>query len=128
MPKVTSTIQGADTISGPPADRPDLLVAQARWFRVLADPTRLAILRHLLERPHSVTELVVASGLPQSRISNHLACLRWCEFVRADRHGRHIVYTIADPSLRQVLDIAEDLIADNADHLATCKRIGPEWM
>ena len=52
-----------------------MAVAQARWFRLLADPTRLAILKHLLARPHSVTELVETTGLPQSRISNHLACL-----------------------------------------------------
>jgi DNA-binding transcriptional ArsR family regulator len=104
-----------------------LPIAKARWFRVLADPTRLEILKHLLEGPHSVSELIEAIGLPQSRISNHLACLRWCEFVHADRHGRHIIYTIAESRLRQVLDLADELIGDNAGYLATCKGIGPEW-
>jgi ArsR family transcriptional regulator, cadmium/lead-responsive transcriptional repressor len=104
-----------------------LLLAQARWFRVLADPTRLAILRHLLDGPHSVSELIEDTGLPQSRISNHLACLRWCEFVRADRHGRRIVYTIADSGLERMLDLASELIGDNAEYLATCNSIGPGW-
>jgi ArsR family transcriptional regulator, cadmium/lead-responsive transcriptional repressor len=104
-----------------------MAVAQARWFRLLADPTRLAILKHLLARPPSVTELVDRTGLPQSRISNHLACLRWCEFVRADRYGRHVIYTIADTRLARVLDLAADLVGDNAEYLATCKRIGPDW-
>lgn len=120
--------QGVAISSDPPHDPRALPVAQARWFRVLADPTRLEILKHLLEGPHSVSELIESIGLPQSRISNHLACLRWCQFVRADRHGRHIVYTIVDTRLQRVLDLAGDLIGDNAEHLATCNRIGPEWM
>lgn len=120
--------QGVDiTTSDPPSDPRALPVAQARWFQVLADPTRLVILKHLLVRPHSVSELIEATGLSQSRISNHLACLRWCEFVRGDRHGRRIVYTIADTRLQRVLDLADDLTADNAEHLTTCQRIGPEW-
>ena len=110
------------------SDWPAMAVAQARWFRLLADPTRLAILKHLLARPHSVTELVDRTGLPQSRISNHLACLRWCQFVHADRQGRHVVYTIADTRLKLVLDLADELVADKVEHLATCKRIGPDWM
>jgi DNA-binding transcriptional ArsR family regulator len=105
-----------------------MAVAQARWFRLLADPTRLAILKHLLARPHTVTELVDRTGLPQSRISNHLACLRWCQFVHAVRQGRHVVYTIADTRLKLVLDLADELVADKVEHLATCKRIGPDWM
>lgn len=110
------------------ADPPAVPAARARWFRVLADPTRLAILEHLLTGPHSVTELVGKTGLPQSRISNHLACLRWCRFVHADRQGRRVVYTIADPRLRRLLTLADDLLTDHAEYLATCNRIGPDWM
>jgi ArsR family transcriptional regulator, cadmium/lead-responsive transcriptional repressor len=112
----------------PSPEAPAPPVAQARFFRVLADPTRLAILAHLLARPHSVSELIESTGLPQSRISNHLACLRWCEFVRADRQGRKVIYTIADARLQRVLDLAGEMVADNAEHLATCARIGPHWM
>jgi DNA-binding transcriptional ArsR family regulator len=109
-------------------DPPAAPVAHARWFRVLADPTRLAILQHLLTGPHSVTELVERTGLPRSRVSNHLACLRWCRFAHAEQQGRRVVYTIADPRLGQLLDLAGDLAAGNAEHLATCHRIGPDWM
>ena len=55
------------------ADPPAAAVAHARWFRVLADPTRLAILNTLLTGPHSVSELTHQTGLPRSRVSNHLA-------------------------------------------------------
>jgi len=108
--------------------RPAPPTAQARWFSVLADPTRLAILQHLLTGPHSVTELVNETGLPQSRISNHLACLRWCQFVDAERQGRRVVYSVPDIRLRQLFDLAGDIVAGHAEHLATCERIGPDWI
>jgi DNA-binding transcriptional ArsR family regulator len=88
----------------------------------------LAIVGHLLDGPHSVSELIEKTGLPQSRISNHLACLRWCQFVSAERQGRRVVYTIADARLEYVLDVTRDLVADVAEHLASCHRIGPDWM
>lgn len=102
--------------------------ANARFFRVLGDPTRLAILQHLLDRPHSVSELTVALRIAQSRVSNHLACLRWCRFVTAERVGRHVIYRVTDQRLARLIDAASEISSENRDHLAACHRIGPEWV
>lgn len=102
-------------------------MASARFFRVLGDPTRLAILELLLDDPHTVSELVEAVGASQSRVSNHLACLRWCGFVEDERHGRQVTYRIADPRVSDVLAAASELAAAHCEHLASCGRIGPEW-
>jgi ArsR family transcriptional regulator, cadmium/lead-responsive transcriptional repressor len=104
------------------------LIATARFFQVLGDATRLAIVRCLLDREHTVTELVSALDISRSRVSNHLACLRWCEFVTADKRGRQMVYAISDPVLRSVLDAAIPFVEAHADHLASCERIGPDWV
>jgi hypothetical protein len=48
--------------------------------------------------------------------------------VRAERQGRRVLYVVTDTRLRRLLDLAEDLVADNAEHLATCQRIGPDWV
>lgn len=101
--------------------------ALARYFRVLGDPTRLRILTALLEKEQSVSELVRSLRVPQSRISNHLGCLRWCRFVIADRRGRRIVYRIADDRVAELLGRGAALTAPHCDHLASCSRIGPEW-
>jgi DNA-binding transcriptional ArsR family regulator len=103
-------------------------VAAARFFKVLSDPTRLAILRLLLERERSVGELVDILQVPQSRVSNHLACLRWCRFVVVDRSSRRGIYRVADERLRVVLAEAELVSQDQCDHLVSCTRIGPEWI
>lgn len=107
---------------------PDLALASARFFRVLGDPTRLRILELLLERPHTVSELVEATGTGQGRVSNHLACLRWCRFVESERNGRQVTYRVADPRLGGLLEQAEELTRDHCEHLASCRRIGPEWI
>lgn len=102
--------------------------ALARYFRALGDPTRLRILEALLERERTVSELVRLVGAPQSRVSNHLACLRWCRFADAERRSREVVYRIADPGVHELLRLARSLAGEHRDHLATCRRIGPDWI
>jgi DNA-binding transcriptional ArsR family regulator len=102
----------AATSDNPGTDN-DADLANARFFRALGDPTRLAIVRYLLTRPHSVAELIVKLEAPQSRVSNHLACLRWCGFVAAQRNGREVVYSINDQRLRRLLRLATDMVDDN---------------
>jgi DNA-binding transcriptional ArsR family regulator len=101
---------------------PDLV---AKYFRGLGDVTRVRILGLLEERGEmSVGELVAAVGQAQSKVSNHLACLRWCGFVDAHRHGREVRYRVADPRVGQLLELGRALLADNAEHVAACGRIG----
>jgi DNA-binding transcriptional ArsR family regulator len=108
-----------------PPERSDLL---AKYFRGFGDPLRVRILQQL--RAHgelSVGELVERLGVPQPKVSNHLACLRWCGFVDARREHRTVLNRIADPRVLQMLELAEALLADNAQHVAACCRIqGPE--
>ncbi len=102
--------------------------ALARYFRVLGDPTRLRIIEALLERERTVSELVSLVGAPQSRVSNHLACLKWCRFADAERRGRRVVYRIADPEVEQLMRVARSLASAHSEHLTTCRRIGPDWI
>jgi DNA-binding transcriptional ArsR family regulator len=115
--------------AGEPAGSPvDAAIAAARFFKVLSDPTRLAILQLLLDRERSVGELVTELGVPQSRVSNHLACLRWCNFVVVDRQSRRLIYRVADERLRAVLAEAAVVSSEQCDHLVSCTRIGPDWI
>jgi DNA-binding transcriptional ArsR family regulator len=103
-------------------DAPDLV---AKYFRGLGDATRVRILGLLEERGElSVSELVAATGQSQSKVSNHLACLRWCGFVDVQRDGRIVRYRVADERVIKVLALGRSLLADNAEHVAACRRIG----
>lgn len=107
---------------------PELDLASARLFRVLGNPTRLGILELLLERPQTVSELIAALGCSPSRVSNHLACLRWCGFVEAERRGRSLTYSICDRRVAGLLATTRQMATDHCDHLASCTRIGPDWV
>jgi DNA-binding transcriptional ArsR family regulator len=102
--------------------------AAARFFRVLGDPTRLKILDLLSEGERSVSELVAAVALPQPRVSTHLACLRHCGFVVTERQGKEIVYRLALDGLDAIFDRALGAMGPISERLATCTRIGPEWV
>ena len=102
--------------------------ATSRFFRVLGDATRLTILELLADGPRTVSELVEALDVPQSRVSNHLACLRWCEFVDTERDGRQVTYRIRDSRIGALIQAARSMAVEHCEHLATCTRIGPDWI
>lgn len=95
----------------------------AKYFRGLGDTTRLKILELLTEGERSVGQLVEATGERQSKVSNHLACLRWCGFVESRREHRHVYYRVADERVLQMVRLARGLLEDNAEHVAACRRI-----
>jgi DNA-binding transcriptional ArsR family regulator len=90
----------------------------------LGDATRVRILELL--RTHgelSVGDLVERLGQSQPKISNHLACLRWCGFVETRREHASIYSRIADPRVADLLALGRALLEDNAEHVAACRRI-----
>ena len=100
----------------------------AKYFRGLGDPTRLRILELLRDEGElTVGELVERLDVPQPKVSNHLACLRWCGFTDARREGRAVYNRIADSRVEAMLGLADSLLADNAEHVAACRGIeGPK--
>lgn len=106
--------------SQPATERAMLL---ARFFQILADPTRVRIVELLLEREHTVGELVELLGVQQGRVSSHLACLKWCGIVSARREGKYIHYRISDRRVTEVMQRAQSLLADHAGAVASCLRL-----
>jgi DNA-binding transcriptional ArsR family regulator len=98
----------------------------AKYFRGFGEATRVRILELLRDEGElSVGELVERLGQPQPKVSNHLACLRWCGFIEARREHRIVYNRIADNRVLKMLDLAHALLDDNADHVAACCRIDP---
>src|SRR5712691_10943650 len=102
--------------------------AAARFFRVLGDPTRLKILELLGDGERTVSELVSEVAQPQPRVSTHLACLRHCGFVSTERRGKEVVYRLALNGLDGIVDRASEAMLPITERLATCTRIGPDWV
>ena len=83
-------------------------------LRLLADPTRSRIL-HLLHRGElAVGELQEILGLPQSRISTHLALLRKARLVNDRRDGKKSFYSLARDLPASVAGIVDAALAASA--------------
>lgn len=67
----------------------------AELLKILADETRLNVLRQLIDQPLHVGELNEAIGLEQSLLSHHLKVLRDAGLVVATRDGKSVLYSLA---------------------------------
>lgn len=75
----------------------------ARFGKALADPTRAAILLQLRDGPAFPSVLAEQLGVSRQILSNHLACLRDCGLVAAQREGRKMRYELSHPKLAHAL-------------------------
>jgi len=72
---------------------------QSRFFKALADETRLRILGLLGVREMCVCEVMVALGLTQPTASHHLRILENIGLVKDRKEGKWVFYSIANPEL-----------------------------
>jgi DNA-binding transcriptional ArsR family regulator len=75
----------------------------ARFFQVLADPTRVRMIKALADAEWCVSELTHALKMDQPAVSHQLKYLRELGIVRAKKTGRHVYYTLADSHVRETL-------------------------
>lgn len=107
-----------------PVAMPELAVSlKAKLMRGFADPTRLSILEALRPGPLSVGEIVEATGLSQSNVSNHLSCLHDCGLVTREQQGRYVYYQLRDERVNQLLSLADAVLSDVATGVYECTRI-----
>jgi DNA-binding transcriptional ArsR family regulator len=95
---------------------------KAKLFRGFSDPSRLSILETLRAGPLTVTEIVEATELSQSNVSNHLGCLRDCGLVTREQQGRYVRYQLSDERVTRLLYLADELLADVAQGIYECTR------
>lgn len=67
----------------------------AAKLKVLAEGTRLAVMKLLMNSPKHVGRLNEELGIDQSLLSHHLRVLREAGFVEAIRDGKSMLYRLA---------------------------------
>src|SRR5438128_327452 len=96
-----------------------MIEAAARRFALLSDPTRLRILRTLLERGEaSVTELAGVIGATTPNVSQHLSRLLGAGMVGRRRAGHSVHYAIVDETLQPLCDLVCSALQDHSERLA----------
>jgi DNA-binding transcriptional ArsR family regulator len=84
----------------------DLQTFKAGFFKALAHPLRIRILEILRHQERSVQELQAALEADQSAVSQQLAVLRARHVVVARKEGTTVRYTVRDPLVGDLLDVA----------------------
>lgn len=84
-------------------------------FRMLADATRIELLRALGSGELSVNDLAEAVGKRNGSVSQHLAKLRMARLVSTRRQGTQILYRVANEHVSQLV----------ADALRHSEHLGP---
>jgi DNA-binding transcriptional ArsR family regulator len=74
-----------------------------RVLKLLADSTRLRLIRELLHGEHSVGDLADHLGVRQAAVSQHLAKLRWAGVVTSRRDGNRIYYRTTDDHVARLV-------------------------
>ena len=87
-----------------------LLELHAATCRILAHPTRLAMLEALRRGERTVTELVSAVGTTAGNLSQHLTPMRDAGVVQVRRKGRFAFYRISDPRILRAFRLMREVL------------------
>jgi DNA-binding transcriptional ArsR family regulator len=112
MPQQRGRSAGALATAG------ELQTFKAQFFRALAHPARIRILEILVRGGHTVQELQDALTLDQPTVSQQLAVLRNQGIVSAQKEGLSVRYTLRDPLVGELLDVARRIFNN---HLANTR-------
>jgi ArsR family transcriptional regulator len=98
------------------------LQVEAKFFKGLADKSRLEILECTLNGKKTVTEIIEMTQLTQSNVSNHLSCLLECGLVVRNRHGLHSYYAASSPEVERLIDVMKSIVSQRSRELFECTR------
>lgn len=82
---------------------------KADFFKALAHPLRIHILDALRDGERSVGELRDTLGVETPNVSQQLAVLRAKNLVTARKDGSNVYYSVADPTVFRLLDVAKEI-------------------
>jgi ArsR family transcriptional regulator len=92
-----------------PEKRHQISTAEAvRFFKVLADESRLRLLLALATEDLSVASLCEATGRSQSAMSHSLALLRAADVVTCRRVGKQKLYSLTSAYVRDLLKTVKE--------------------
>ncbi len=80
-----------------------MLENKVKFFKALADGTRLTILSYLLEHGYCACDFSSLTEKDQSTVSKHLKVLVEAGILKFEKRGRNIIYTIRDEKTRNLL-------------------------
>ncbi|GAB4175405.1 MAG: hypothetical protein Fur0032_15220 [Terrimicrobiaceae bacterium] len=92
----------------------------AKIFSSLSEPTRLCLLKALMDGPMTVGQLVGQTGMKQGNVSKHLGLLVDAGLLGRERDGNFVRYSVRDPLVYQLCELVCDKVRRDAmDRIAS---------
>ena len=92
---------------------------KADFFKALAHPARIKILELLRRGEQTVSELQGGLELESSTVSQQLALLRARDIVTGRKQGTSVYYSVVDPLIFDLLDVARGIFNNHLVDLQT---------
>lgn len=92
----------------------------SKFYRGMADLSRLAILTRLQDGEQTSGEIAISTDLSPSNASRHLACLRECGLVESRQEWRTVYYRLAG-GVAELLEHNAAVAAELAERIAACE-------
>jgi DNA-binding transcriptional ArsR family regulator len=90
----------------------DVAVEVSKFLKAIANPGRLQILCMLVQEEMNVTALEHATGIPQPRLSQHLARLRQDGLVSNRRQAKEIRYSLSSNETQEIISLLHRLYCE----------------
>lgn len=91
----------------------ELQTFKADFFKALSNPLRIRILELLREGDKYVHELQAHMGVDNAVVSQQLATLRNKNIVVGTKNGTKVMYSVKDPLIFDLLDVAKRIFNNN---------------
>ena len=78
---------------------------KSELLKALAHPTRLCIVKGLIEKESNVTYIQECLDLPQSTVSQHLFKLKAAGIIKGERKGLEISYQVINEDVEKIINI-----------------------
>jgi len=80
-------------------------IQKGELLKALAHPSRLSIVKGLIEKESNVTNIQECLDLPQSTVSQHLSQLKATGIIKGERNGLEIFYQVINEDIRKIIKI-----------------------
>lgn len=101
--------------------------AKAELFKTLGHPVRIRVLELLIERPHTVSELLDSIDIVPSSLSQQLAVLRRQGMVVGQRDGASVTYELTSEKVAEMMMAARAVLRELlSDRMALFDALGAE--
>lgn len=98
-------------------DEGEIYDAYKIFFGTLVSESRLKVINLLRGSKKNVSELMAELKMDQTAVSHDLARLRKCGFVKTERRGKFVYYTLNEDTIKPLMILIDEHMSQYCIHI-----------